>query len=87
MKKIVLRVAFIAAFAMLACYNLYTSQQEIKMSDLAMANVEALANGESYIPGGTCWGTAPGGGIKLVMVATQYVVGHTHIFTEKIKLL
>ena len=47
MKKIVLRVAFIAAFAMLACYNLYTSQQEIKMSDLAMANVEALAQGES----------------------------------------
>ena len=56
MKKIVLRVAFIAAFAMLACYNLYTSQQEIKMSDLAMANVEALASGEVIIGPWHCVG-------------------------------
>lgn len=31
------------------------------MSDLAMTNVEALARGETYIPGGTCWGTGPDG--------------------------
>ena len=81
MKKIVLRVAFIAAFAMLACYNLYTSQQEIKMSDLAMANVEAVASGESYIPGGTCWGTAPGGGNQTCYGGyTICCWAHTHIY-------
>ncbi len=38
---------FASAFAVVAGYNVYSSQQEVEMSDLAMANVEALAGGES----------------------------------------
>ncbi len=47
MKKIILRVTFIAAFAFVAGYGVYASQHEVEMSDLAMANVEALAGGEN----------------------------------------
>ena len=47
MKKIILGVTFIAAFAFVAGYGVYASQHEVEMSDLAMANVEALASGES----------------------------------------
>ena len=36
-----------AVFAFVAGYGVYTSQKETAMSDLAMANVEALASGES----------------------------------------
>ena len=35
-----------ALFAFVAGYGVYTSQKETSMSDLAMANVEALASGE-----------------------------------------
>lgn len=47
MKKYIIRTAFVAAFALMAGYSVYTSQQEKPMSDLALANVEALANNES----------------------------------------
>lgn len=47
MKKYIIRTAFVAAFALMAGYSVYTSQQEKTMSDLALANVEALANNES----------------------------------------
>ena len=67
MKKIILGVTFIAAFAFVAGYGVYASQHEVEMSDLAMANVEALASGESTSntgPGKTydCpgWGTGDG---------------------------
>ena len=46
MKKII-RVAFAATFACIAGYGIYTSQQESGLSELALANIEALANGES----------------------------------------
>lgn len=59
MKKSVLKFLFVAAFTMAASYNVYALQQEVEMSDLALANVEALARRETYIPGGTCWGTGP----------------------------
>ncbi len=49
MKKYIIRTAFVAAFALMAGYNVYTSQQEKTMSDLALANVEALADYESEI--------------------------------------
>ena len=65
MKKIFIRGAFVAAIALMT--GVYTSQQEAEMSDLAMANVEALADGESTSntgPGKTydCpgWGTGDG---------------------------
>lgn len=51
MKKYIIRAAFVAAFALMAGYSVYTSQQEKTMSDLALANVEALASGEETRPG------------------------------------
>ena len=46
MKRNIIRVALLAVFAFVAGYGVYTSQKETAMSDLAMANVEALASGE-----------------------------------------
>ena len=42
MKKNIIRAALFAVFAFVAGYGVYTSQKETAMSDLAMANVEAL---------------------------------------------
>ena len=47
MKKNIIRAALFAVFAFVAGYGVYTSQKETAMSDLAMANVEALARNES----------------------------------------
>lgn len=47
MSKNIIRAAFVAAFAFVAGYCVYTSQQETEMSALALATVEALASGES----------------------------------------
>lgn len=47
MKKNFIKAAFVAAFASIAGYGVYTSQQKVEMSDLAKANVEALASGEN----------------------------------------
>ena len=38
MKKNFIKAAFVAAFASIANYGVYTSQQKVEMSDLAMAN-------------------------------------------------
>ena len=46
MKKI-MKIAFVAAFAAVAGYGVYANQQSEAMSDLMLANVEALASGES----------------------------------------
>ena len=46
MKRNIIRVALLAVFTFVAGYGVYTSQKETAMSDLAMANVEALASGE-----------------------------------------
>lgn len=45
MKKI-LKYAFVAAFAVIAGYSVYTHQKVNTMSKLVLANVEALANDE-----------------------------------------
>ena len=42
MKKNIIRAALFAVFAFVAGYGVYTSQKETAMSDLAMANVEAI---------------------------------------------
>lgn len=47
MKKSILKIVFVSAFALVAGYSVYALQQNAEMSDLALANVEALANGES----------------------------------------
>lgn len=52
MKKL-LGIIAIAAVAAAAGWNFNQSQNEVEMSDLALANVEALANGESG--GKTCY--------------------------------
>ena len=46
MKKI-MKIAFVAAFAAVAGYGVYANQQSEAMTDLMLANVEALANGEA----------------------------------------
>ena len=51
MKKNIIRAALFAVFAFVAGYGVYTSQKETPMSDLAMANVEALAGGGEVIVG------------------------------------
>ena len=48
MKKI-MRIAFVAAFATVAGYGVYTNQRTETMSDLMLANVEALASGEDSV--------------------------------------
>ena len=46
MKKNFLKVAFAAAFVAVAGYGIYTNQNTDSMSDLMLANVEALARYE-----------------------------------------
>ena len=48
----VLKVVFVAAIAMVAGINLLNAHQPVQLSDIAMANVEALAIGE-IVPGYT----------------------------------
>lgn len=55
MNKKILKIVFSSAFALVAGYNVYASQQNAEMSDLAMANVEALASGENIGSGDPCW--------------------------------
>lgn len=45
MKKF-MKIAFVAAFVAVAGYGVYASQKSDIMSDLALANVEALADPE-----------------------------------------
>lgn len=40
-------VVLVATFAFIAGYSIYTSQQNVEMTDLAMDNIDAIANGES----------------------------------------
>ncbi|WP_289782894.1 NVEALA domain-containing protein, partial [uncultured Phocaeicola sp.] len=46
MKKNILKATLVAAFALIAGYNVYSSQKAEGMSELALANVEALASEE-----------------------------------------
>lgn len=43
----VVKTLFVATFALVAGYSVYSTQQNTEMSDLAKANVEALAQNES----------------------------------------
>lgn len=42
----IIKTLFVATFALVAGYCVYSTQQKAEMSDLAMANVEALAQNE-----------------------------------------
>ena len=57
MKKVITRAVFIATFVCAAGCSLYTSQHETQLADLAMANVEALANGEVIVGPWYCAGS------------------------------
>ena len=65
MNKKILKVVFVSAFALVAGYSVYASQQKVEMSDLAMANIEALASGETAKCTDSCkeWSGNSGGGI------------------------
>jgi hypothetical protein len=55
MKKKIISIAFVAAIAVAATWNFtQSSNAEIGLSDIALANVEALAKCET-ITGGSCW--------------------------------
>lgn len=57
MKKIIVRVAFVAAFALAAGYNVCASQKETTIYDLDIDDIEALARNESgCVNGPNCWG-------------------------------
>ena len=47
MKKKIFGIALIAAMAVAAGWNFNQSKKEVELSDLALANIEALANNES----------------------------------------
>lgn len=53
MKKNIRAVMMVAAIAIIAGVNVFNSQKTIAMSDMALANVEALADDEST---GSCKG-------------------------------
>ena len=59
MKKNILKATLVAAFALIAGFNVYNSQKSDVMSELALANVEALASGEEGIGKGLLYGTEP----------------------------
>ena len=52
MKKLIKKAAFVAAFALAAGYGVYSSQEEVELSELALANIEALARTEGASPCG-----------------------------------
>ena len=66
MKKKIMGLIAIVAIAAVAGYNIYTSQNNVKLSALALANVEALAryeypdveitcNQSKHDSSGRCW--------------------------------
>lgn len=54
MKKQILSIIVVVTITAVAGYNVYTSQEKVKLSDLMLANIEALA-----LPGDEI-GPAPG---------------------------
>ncbi|MDR1258651.1 MAG: NVEALA domain-containing protein [Tannerellaceae bacterium] len=48
MKKKLISIAFAAAIAVVAAWNFSQSKAEVELSDLALANVDALASGETF---------------------------------------
>lgn len=47
--KNIIRIAFVAVLTLIVSFGVYASKQTSGMSDLSMANVEALARNESGI--------------------------------------
>ncbi|MDH6312610.1 hypothetical protein M2137_001385 [Parabacteroides sp. PFB2-10] len=53
MKKRILSIVMVAVIAVTAGWNVYRSESKVALSDLGLANVEALASCEKLL--GTCW--------------------------------
>lgn len=68
MKKII-KVAFAVVFAAIAGYGVYTNQKSDMASDLMLANVEALADGES----GSYSGCYSGSGYCAIYVGSNCI--------------
>lgn len=49
MKKSILKISMVATLAAITGYGIYAYQTENTLSDIALANVEALAQGEVII--------------------------------------
>lgn len=65
MKRRILGIIVTVAIAVAATWNFNQEKNEIVISELALANVEALANGESSSCSDSCkeWSGNSGGGI------------------------
>lgn len=62
MNKKVLKVAFVAAIAFVSGVNVFNAQNSDVLSDIALANVEALASGEATVECcGSLWGICKDG--------------------------
>lgn len=74
MKKNIIRTICIAAVAIVAGYNVYQSHVEIEeMSELMLANIEALAQNEGFVDDGTCYhqiSTASGSQVRFCGTCT-----------------
>ena len=51
MKTKILKYVFVVAIVMVACINVFNAQKSVQLSDVALANVEALAEGEEAYTG------------------------------------
>lgn len=60
MKKKLLYVLGVVAIAAVVSFNIYSAKSDVVLSDLALANVEALASGESGGENGTLYGNSDG---------------------------
>ncbi|MCL3852749.1 MULTISPECIES: NVEALA domain-containing protein [Parabacteroides] len=56
MKRII-SLILITIVATTASWNFYRNNQDVKLSELALANVEALAQNEGIYPHGICYQT------------------------------
>ena len=56
MKKNIIKTTMIAVVAIFAGYNVYQSNMNSnELSDVMLANVEALAQSEGFVDDGTCY--------------------------------
>ena len=55
MKIKFVKVAFVAAIVLVSGSNVFNAQNSETLSDVALANVEALANDEGIKPGDPCY--------------------------------
>ena len=55
MKSNLFKIAFVVAIAVVGGINVFNAQKSETLSDIALANVEALANDEDIAPSSPCY--------------------------------